>query len=418
MANYPKKKKTEDVSEDETEVVIPKGGSNLATLKGAMKAVFKDKDPTITVDPATLRQSMPVISSGSFVLDYQIGGKPNKYGVSPCPGLPKGRLIQIYGPESCGKTTLALEATAKICKAGGTVLYIDWEHAVDLTYAESLGVPVYDEDHFLFLQPQTLEDGFKAAWLAAGGANTKKVKLNVDLIVFDSIGAGVPEVSQEAKADEQGKLFRPGLVAAKWGQYLPTIIGLVDQNQVTVIGISQLRSTLSTMSGNANTDTTMGGQGWKFYSSLRIGLFSYKNKATKVFNPLTNDWDESATSNSICSRLDKCKVAPSAHSKATFHITYGEGIDDLRSLIEIAGKNKILSLSGAWYSWARSNGTEIKSCGLQAFKQDIMKTKGAEKELRDSVWSALMACPEQELETEKESLSDEDLLSAVASIGE
>lgn len=416
MANFPKKKKTEDTSEEE-EVVITKGGSNLATLKGAMKAVFKDRDPTITVDPATLRQSMPTISSGSFVLDYQIGGKPNKYGVSPCPGLPKGRLIQLYGKESCGKTTLALEASAKVCKAGGTVLYIDWEHAVDLAYAESLGVPVYDEDHFLFLQPQTLEDGFKAAWLAAGGANTKKVKLNVDLIVFDSIGAGVPEVAQDAKADEQGKLFRPGLVAAKWGQYLPTIIGLVDQNQVTVIGISQLRSTLSTMSGNADTDTTMGGQGWKFYSSLRISLYPLKNKATKIFNPLTNGWDESTTSNSICTKLDKCKVSSAAHSRATFHITYGEGIDDLRSLIDIADKNKIVNLNGAWYSWTRSNGTEMKCCGMQAFKQEIMKTKGAEKELKDAVWAALIACPEQELETDKETLSDEDLITAVASIG-
>src|SRR3990172_1861322 len=157
-------------------------------------------DWKVQLDHEQLEKSLPHLPTGSLVIDYLIGGSPNRFGVRPCPGIPRSRVSQIWGHESSGKTTIALTTAATTCAAGGTVLYVDWENDIVPDYAAALGVPIMDDDKFELVQPETLEDGIKlaAAYAMAG----------VDLIVFDSVGSAVPasianrdlsEVAEQAK---------------------------------------------------------------------------------------------------------------------------------------------------------------------------------------------------------------------------
>ena len=141
--------------------------SALASVRGVVKKILKDDDPTVEVDSNALTESRPHITSGSVVLDYLIGGAPNRQGVAPCPGWPRGMISNIFGHESSGKTTVALEAASAVCDSGGLVCFIDWEHAISLDYAAALGCPVDDPDRFYLVQPNTLEAGLSVLFACA-----------------------------------------------------------------------------------------------------------------------------------------------------------------------------------------------------------------------------------------------------------
>ncbi|MEL7339304.1 MAG: AAA family ATPase, partial [Bacteroidota bacterium] len=207
-----------------------KKSSSLAILRNDLGKIFKED----FTQEFNSEKPLPHIPTGSIVFDYLIGGKINEFGFAPCPGLPCGRITNIYGEASTGKTTFALEVANQVCKLGGTVLYLDWEHELAPTYARSLGVPVDDPEQFMIYSTDTMEQGIATIIKAAD--------MGVNLVVIDSVGAGQPQKLQEQSVEEIGEEVRMGLVATLWSKYLPRIKKSISKSNTALLGISQLRS--------------------------------------------------------------------------------------------------------------------------------------------------------------------------------
>lgn len=342
----------------------------LTRARTALTSVLKE-DHVVPLTADTLRASMPHIPTGSLNVDYLIGGRPNQYGVAPCPGLPRGRIVNLYGNSGAGKTTLALTVAAAVCAAGGTVAYIDWENEVEPRYAQRIGVPVTDESRFLLLQPNTLEEGMKImVQMAIEG---------VDLIVVDSVGAGVPEDLYTRDVKEEGNQSQMGTVARKWSQFLPKYKAIIRQSGTCLLGISQLRKTMGGM-GHGPDSAPQGGEAWKFYSAIRMMLRVFQKEKGKTFNQLTNKHEEAVTGTIVLAKLDKCKVSDSVHHEQKFYLESGLGIDNARSVVELAIAFKVISkVSGSWLQWSTAPKGEVKLNGMgafmKAFKADPKNTE-------------------------------------------
>lgn len=335
-----------------------------------LKAIaFLDKNKVeshvVNLDPAMQMVSAPHIPTGSIVLDYLIGGRPNKHGVPPCPGIPAGRVTNLYGREASGKTTLALQICAQAIAAGGTACYIDWEHEVEISYAEKLGVPVYDNTKFIYVQPETLEDGFQ--YIVAMAMH------GVSVIVLDSVGAAMPRIQAEVSIDEEGKDLRMGILAARWSTFFPKMKRIIAKTNTAIVGISQLREKIGGMGGYGDQYTVVGGNSWKFYPSVRIYLRPAGQEKSKIHNPITNQMVEMTTGMKVKARLDKCKVSDSAQHEMELYMRSGTGVDDLRSMIEMALAYKVMKKGGAFYTWTLPDGTEIKGQGLEKFRESVIK---------------------------------------------
>lgn len=332
-----------------------------------MTKVLKGDDPTVSLDTSRLKESIPHITTGSLVIDFLIGGSPNQFGVSPCPGWPRGRIVNLYGTAGAGKTTLSLTTAAKVCEKGGTVGYIDWEHEVEPRYAAALGVPITDSTKFTLYQPDTLEEGIKImVTLAAEG---------VDLIVLDSVGAAVPnDYFTQDIADEE-KEQRVGQVARKWSRFVPRFKGIITKSGTCLIAVSQLRKTIS---GGMGPETdAQGGEAWKFYSSIRMGLRVVQKEKVKARNPLTQEIYDKIVGIKVRARLDKCKVSDAVHGELDFYLRSGFGIDNERTIIEIALATKTIQKGGAWLEWTMPDGNKIRGQGMSAFRKALSETKGA-----------------------------------------
>jgi len=350
--------------------------SKLAAMQGVLDKVFKGNDDSLVdIDEDKYKVSFPHLPTGSIIVDFLIGGRPNRYGVCPCPGFPRGRLVNLYGQESAGKTTLCLTVCAQVAARGGSTCYIDWEHTVDLSYAKSLGVPINDPDRFALYQPESLEKGLAILWTAA--------KAGIDLIVLDSTGAAVPQTTLEQSIDEKGGQIKIGLMAQKWSQFLPELKGITARSGSCVVGISQLRKKIQTgpMAGHGDGTTTQGGEAWKFYSEVRIGLKRVAYEKGKVFSILENKMIEDVIKSQILIKIDKCKVAASAGMSAKFFIQHGEGIDDMRSIIDIATAHGLVKKDGAWYGFELDNGETFRFCGVDLFKVNLKKDPAVWEEL-------------------------------------
>lgn len=353
----------------------------LMAANAAIAKILKENDPTVSVDPNSLTRARPHFSSGSVALDYLIGGRLNRLGIAPCPGWPRGGVSQIYGHESSGKTTVALKAAASVCKRGGMVCFIDWEHALDVAYARGLGVPVDDPRKFSLSQPNTLEDGMKVLWAMASAG--------VDLVILDSISAGVPEEIFKQTLENQGHIGRVGLQAAKWSSFLPKVASLVNQTGTHVMGISQLRKKINTSGYGGDTTQASGGEAWKFYSYIRMKFQKVKSEKGKVYNALIHKMEDQVVSTIIRAKIDKSKVSGSQQHLGEFYVVFGEGIDDLRTCIEVCANHKKIIKGGAWYTFDRKDGTQIKSQGLANFKTDLMEAKGAVEEITNLAMATL-----------------------------
>lgn len=359
----PKKK---DAAATAATPVPAKNLSPLQRARAALKGVIKE-DHVVPLTDNALRQSMPHIPTGSIIVDFLIGGRPNQYGVAPCPGIPRGRILNLYGNAGAGKTTLALSTAASVCNAGGTCVYIDWENEVEPRYAAALGVPVSDESRFLLMQPETLEEGLKImVQMASEG---------VDLIVIDSVGAAVPEDLYHRDIKEEGAQSRIGLVAQKWSQFLPKFKSLISKTNTAVIGISQLRKKIAAQ-GHGPDSEAQGGEAWKFYSAVRMMLRVFMKEKSKTFNAITGKAEDMVTGTIVLAKLDKCKVSDSVHHEQKFYLKSGTGIDNTRSVVDLAIAYKIVNKGGAWYDWPTAPKGPIRAQGMDSLIKQIGEDKG------------------------------------------
>lgn len=254
-----------------------------------------------------------VFPTGALSLDLALGG-----------GFPKGRIIEIYGPESSGKTTLTLHAIAEVQKTGGTAAFIDAEHALDPAYAKRIGV---DTDNLLLSQPDNGEQALEIC--------ETLVRSNaVDLIVVDSVAALVPRA--EIEGDMGDSL--PGLQARLMSQALRKLTGVINKSKTTIIFINQIRMKIGVMFGNP--ETTTGGNALKFYASVRVDI----RRIAQIKQ------GEEIVGNRTRVKVVKNKIAP-PFRQAEFDIMYNQGISTAGDILDLASEGDIVEKSGAWYAY-------------------------------------------------------------------
>jgi recombination protein RecA len=290
-------------------------------LSAALGQIEKQfgKGSVMRMGDVSAARDIDIVSTGSLALDVALG----------IGGLPRGRIVEIYGPESSGKTTLTLQAIAEAQKAGGTAAFVDAEHALDPVYAEKLGVQI---DDLLVSQPDTGEQALEIAdMLVRSGA--------VDIVVVDSVAALTPKAEIEGEMGDS----HMGLHARLMSQALRKLTANIKRSNTLVIFINQIRMKIGVMFGNP--ETTTGGNALKFYASVRLDI--RRTGAIKKGDEIVG--------NETRVKVVKNKMAP-PFRQAEFEILYGEGISREGELIDLGVKHGIVDKAGAWYSY---NGDRI-----------------------------------------------------------
>lgn len=313
-------------------------------------------------------QKVSTVSSGSLALDIALG----------VGGYPKGRVIEIYGPESSGKTTVALHAIAEAQRNGGQAAFIDAEHALDPVYAQKLGVNI---DELLLSQPDTGEQALEIAEaLVRSGA--------VDIVVVDSVAALVPKAEIEGEMGDA----HVGLQARLMSQALRKLSGAINKSKTTAIFINQIREKVGVMFGNP--ETTPGGRALKFYSSVRLEV--RRAETLKQGNDMVG--------NKTRIKVVKNKVAP-PFKQAEVDIMYGEGISREGELIDIASDLDIVQKSGAWYSYNEERLGQGRENAKQFLKENPEIATTIQMTVRDHYnLDADKKLPEESLSEEQETL--------------
>ena len=321
----------------------------------------------------SLLKDVEAISTGALSLDIALG----------IGGLPKGRIVEIYGPESSGKTTIALSTIAQAQKKGGVVAFVDAEHALDISYARKLGVNTED---LLISQPDTGEQALEITeTLVRSGA--------IDVLVIDSVAALVPRAEIEGEMGDS----HMGLQARLMSQALRKLTGVIARSNTLVIFINQIRMKIGVMFGNP--ETTTGGNALKFYASVRLDV--------RRIGAIKNG--EDVTGNRTAVKVVKNKMAP-PFTKVEFDLMYGEGISESGDLLDLAATANMVEKSGAWYSY---NGERMGQ-GRDQAKNFLKEHPEIMKDLREKILSShgigklLMSTPEVDAEgSEADAAADE-----------
>lgn len=290
------------------------------------------------------RMKVETISSGALTLDLALGG-----------GLPRGRVIEIYGPESSGKTTLALHAIAEIQKTGGIAAFVDAEHALDPTYAAALGV---DIENLLVSQPDTGE-------MALEIVDQLVRSVAVDIVVVDSVAALVPRAEIEGDMGDS----HMGLQARLMSQALRKITGNIGKSGCTVIFLNQLRQKIGIVYGNP--ETTTGGNALKFYASVRLDI-----RRTQTLKKGSDEYGIRAKV-----KVAKNKVAPPFRI-AEFDIIFGQGISTIGCLIDLAEETGVIKRKGAWYSYNNENIGQGRDRTITYMQENPAFTEEIDKRVR------------------------------------
>lgn len=293
--------------------------------------------------------NVEAISTGSISLDHATG----------IGGLPRGRIVEIYGPESSGKTTLALQVVAEAQKLGGEAAFIDAEHALDPEYAQNLGV---DVNSLLVSQPDNGEQALEIAEaLARSGA--------LDVIIVDSVAALVPRAEIEGDMGDS----HVGLHARLMSQALRKLTGVINKSNTVVIFINQLREKVGVVYGNP--EVTTGGRALKFYTTMRIDV-----RRVEQLKGQGNEFIGSRTR----AKIVKNKVAP-PFKEAEFDIMYGEGISKIGEIVDLGVKFDILKKSGAWFYYGEQRLGQGRENVKLLFKQDEVLANDIEKQIREKM---------------------------------
>lgn len=299
--------------------------------------------------------NVDTIPTGSLGLDIALG----------IGGFPRGRVVEIYGPESSGKTTLAIHAISECQKKGGIAAFIDAEHAFDKTYAEALGV---DTENLLISQPDNGEQALEIAeHLIRSGA--------IDIIVIDSVAALTPRAEIEGEMGDS----KMGLQARLMSQALRKLTGTIGRTGCCCIFINQLREKIGVMFGNP--ETTTGGNALKFYSSIRLDI--------RRSGSATKDKEGNVVGSPTKVKIVKNKLAPPFRT-ALFDITYGEGISRTGEIIDLGVDHDIVGKSGSWYSY---NGTKIAQ-GREAAKQFLLDNPEVMEEIAEKIKLKYLPIPD------------------------
>ncbi|WP_128894175.1 recombinase RecA [Longirhabdus pacifica] len=335
-----------------------------AALEMALRQIEKQfgKGSVMKLGESTEFQ-VETVSSGSIAVDIALG----------VGGLPRGRVVEVYGPESSGKTTVSLHAIAEVQKLGGQAAFIDAEHALDPQYAEKLGVNI---DELLLSQPDTGEQALEIAEaLVRSGA--------VDIIVVDSVAALVPKAEIEGEMGDS----HVGLQARLMSQALRKLGGAIRKSNTIAIFINQLREKVGVMFGNP--ETTPGGRALKFYSSVRLDV--RRIESIKQGNEIVG--------NRTRVKVVKNKVAP-PFKQAEVDIMYGEGISKEGSIVDIGTEMDIVNKSGAWYSYEGERLGQGRENAKQFLKENVAIAMDIEQKIRQQAnLIAAEESPDQEDET-------------------
>ncbi len=342
-------------------------------LAAALSQIEKQfgKGSIMRLGESDVSKDIQVVSTGSLGLDLALG----------IGGLPRGRVVEIYGPESSGKTTLTLSVIAQMQKLGGTAAFIDAEHALDPQYAGKLGVKV---DELLISQPDNGEQALEIADMLVRSSS-------VDVVVIDSVAALVP------KAEIEGEMGEPqmGLQARLMSQALRKLTANIKRSNTLVIFINQIRMKIGVLFGNP--ETTTGGNALKFYSSVRIDIrrIGSIKKGEEVIGSETR------------AKVVKNKVAP-PFRQAEFDILYGEGISREGEIVELGTLHRIVEKTGAWYTYGKDRIGQGKDNARDYLKEhpDIAREIEARIRAAAGVAAAQFAAPQPRSESKPESRAE------------
>jgi len=329
--------------------------------------------------------TLPHVPTGSTLINLLIGGSPAQDGHGcVCPGYPRKRITEIYGPESSGKTTLALAAVTDCQRRGGIAMFLDFEHALHHGYAKTIGVD-FAEDKLLYFQPDTMEEGLKMLYIA--------IASGVDLVVVDSVAAMVPKTELEKKIDENAKL---GALAKAMSEILPKMciwLSKPVENRpdflgTAVIFLNQTRAAINTGGyggGGGDNENTSGGKALKFYAYMRLRICRVRSDYIEKIDPFTGKKKRFPVGNLVSVKV----VMNKAHGKQGFggevFIRYGYGLDDYLSLIEAGVTRKIISKSGSSLEYGGE-----KFVGKEKFRTYLMGNATMSEDIRQKIYASIL----------------------------